>query len=94
MLKGMYPELKKIYDEVMSIEMGPCVKGQVNENANRVLALRNQYEKAMKVIDEANLSYNEIKENQNTHQKIINMRTEIDTKFKGYLIEYKKVNNN
>ncbi len=93
MLNEMYPELKKIYDEVMSTEMGACVKGQVNEKANRVLALRNQYEKAMKAIEEAHLGYNAIKENQNTHQKIVNMRTKIDTKFKGYLAEYKKVNN-
>ena len=28
MLNEMYPELKKIYDEAMSIEMGPCIKGQ------------------------------------------------------------------
>jgi hypothetical protein len=86
MLKEMYPEFKRIYDEAIAIELPAYVKGGENAEGKRFLELRGRYEAMVKSLD---VPYAETKEFHAENYNIINMRGEIDRKLKNYIANAK-----
>lgn len=82
-----YPELKKIYDEAIAIELPEYIPGGENKEAKRFIELRNQYEDIMKDLD---ASYEVVKANPAVHYNIVNWRCEIDKKLKDYVENMRK----